>query len=48
METSWCIVLLVLLAAIALIAFIIKRNKIDEADLIKDLENEEEKNKPEE
>ena len=48
METTWCIVLLVLVAAIALIVFLIKRNLKDEKDLIEYLENEEDINKADE
>ena len=48
METSWWIVVLVLVAAIALIVFLIKRNKIDEEDLIEYLDKEEDKNKADE
>lgn len=48
METTWWIVLLVLVAAIALIVFLIKRNLKDEKDLIEYLENEEDINKADE
>ncbi|HOY42767.1 MAG TPA: hypothetical protein PLX60_12935 [Chitinophagales bacterium] len=48
MKTTWWIVLLVLVAAIALIVFLIKRNLKDEKDLIEYLENEEDINKADE
>ncbi len=47
METTWWIVILVFLAAIALIIFLIKRNIKDEEDLIEyldKLDKEEDKN----
>ena len=48
METSWWIVVLVLVAGIALIVFLIKRNLKDEKDLIEYLDKEEDKNKADE
>ncbi len=41
METTWWIVLVVLVLAIALIVFLIKRNNKDEKDLIEYLDKEE-------